>query len=289
MDHNRPVLVIGAAGMLGHTMMRVLALDPALRVMGTVRNAASCSLLPPALRPHVHIAGDLTAEGALATLLDTAQPRAIINCAGLIKQAAHAEDPLAALPVNSMLPHRLMQLCATRGIRLVHVSTDCVFSGTRGNYLESDTPDARDVYGLSKYLGEVAAPHAVTLRTSIIGPELGTAAHGLLGWFLSQHTPVRGFTRAVFSGLPTVELARIVRDIVLPDASLQGLYHVAAAPINKHDLLCLVAQIYGRDTDIAADDTLVIDRSLNAGRFHAHTGYTAPAWPELVRQMHEFG
>lgn len=289
MDHNRPILVIGAAGMLGHAMMRVLALNPAQRAVGTVRNAASCSLLPPAMRSHVQIAGDLTVDGVLATLLDTTQPCAVINCIGLIKQAAHAEDPLSALPVNSMLPHRLMQLCATRGIRLVQVSTDCVFSGTRGNYLESDTPDARDVYGLSKYLGEVAGPHAVTLRTSIIGPELGTAAHGLLGWFLSQRAAVRGFTRAVFSGLPTVELARIVRDIVLPDVSLQGIYHVAAAPINKHDLLCLVAQIYGRDTDIAADDTLVIDRSLNADRFHAHTGYTAPAWPELVRQMHEFG
>jgi dTDP-4-dehydrorhamnose reductase len=205
-----------------------------------------------------------------------------------VKQLAEADDPLTALPINSMLPHRLARLCELAGARLVHISTDCVFSGAKGMYVESDFPDADDLYGRSKYLGEVDYPHAVTLRTSIIGHELD-GARSLLCWFLAQGGPVRGFTKAVFSGLPTVELARVVRDFVLPHPELHGLYHVSAAPINKYDLLKLVAQAYGKDIEITPHDQLVIDRSLDSTRFKAATGYAPPSWPELVRTMHAFG
>jgi dTDP-4-dehydrorhamnose reductase len=170
----------------------------------------------------------------------------------------------------------------------VHISTDCVFSGAKGMYVESDFPDADDLYGRSKYLGEVDYPHAVTLRTSIIGHELD-GARSLLCWFLAQGGSVRGFTKAVFSGLPTVELARVVRDFVLPHPELHGLYHVSAAPINKYDLLKLVAQAYGKSIEITPHDQLVIDRSLDSTRFKAATGYAPPSWPELVRTMHAFG
>jgi dTDP-4-dehydrorhamnose reductase len=170
---------------------------------------------------------------------------------------------------------------------LVHVSTDCVFSGAKGHYLETDFPDAYDLYGRSKLLGEVDYPHAITLRTSIIGHEL-SGNRSLIGWFLAQQGSVKGFARAVFSGLPTVELARVVRDCVLPRPALRGLYHVAAQPINKCDLLKLVAATYGKTIKIVPSEDLVIDRSLNADRFRVATGYVAPPWPDLIQRMFEF-
>jgi dTDP-4-dehydrorhamnose reductase len=206
---------------------------------------------------------------------------------GLVKQLTEADDPLAAIPINSLLPHRLVRLCRTAGARLIHVSTDCVFSGSKGMYHEGDVADANDLYGRSKFLGEVDDPRAVTLRTSIVGPELNTA-HGLVSWFLSQKGRVKGFTRAVFSGLPTVELARVMRDFIIPRPDLHGVYHVSAEPINKYELLSLIASVYGSSVDIVPDGELVIDRSLDSTRFRKVTGYYPPPWSELVRVMKEF-
>lgn len=216
-----------------------------------------------------------------------ARPTVVINCVGLVKQLGQSTDPLHALPINSLLPHRLARLCAAAGARLVHISTDCVFSGKTGGYRESDFADADDLYGRSKYLGEVSYDHTVTLRTSIVGHELHSA-HGLVNWFLSQIGPVKGFTRAVFSGLPTVALAEVIRDQVLPDSSLTGVYNVSSAPINKYDFLKLVGEIYERSTVIVPDDGLVIDRSLDSTLFRERTGYQSADWPTLVRQMHSF-
>jgi dTDP-4-dehydrorhamnose reductase len=209
------------------------------------------------------------------------RPGVVVNCIGLVKQLAAADDPLQALPINSLLPHRLAWLCSLIGARLVHISTDCVFNGRKGGYRETDPSDAEDLYGRSKFLGEVAYSHTITLRTSII-------AHGLVAWFLSQNGRVKGYRRAIFSGLPTVELSRVVRDVVLPRSDLAGLYHVAAAPIAKFDLLTIVAAAYGTDAVIDPDDSVVIDRSLDAGRFRQATGYVAPPWPELVARMRDF-
>ena len=186
-----------------------------------------------------------------------------------------------------MLPHRLARLCQLVGARLVHISTDCVFDGARGRYLESDPSDAKDLYGRSKYLGEVAYGHTLTLRTSIIGHEL-SSAHGLVGWFLAQQGRVKGYTRAIFSGLPTVELACMVRDVVVPRPDLHGLYHVASQPIAKYDLLLLLAKVYGKKIEVIPDEAVVIDRSLDATRWREATGYVAPNWNALVNAMHEF-
>jgi dTDP-4-dehydrorhamnose reductase len=215
------------------------------------------------------------------------RPSVVVNCIGLVKQLAQADDPLSALPINALLPHRLARLCGLVGARFVHISTDCVFNGRKGSYLESDPSDAEDLYGRSKYLGEVAYPHSITLRTSIIGHEL-SSAHGLVGWFLAQEGTVKGYRKAIFSGLPTVELSRIVRDVVLPQPELSGLYHVAAEPIAKYDLLQLVRDAYGKTIAIEPDDGVSIDRSLNAERFRKATGYVAPPWPELVERMRDF-
>ena len=281
------VLVLGVSGMLGNAVLRVFAQSRDYWVMGSARSAGVLRLLPPELREHVICGVDVENTDSLMRLFTVARPDTVINCIGLVKQLAEADDPLAAIPINSLLPHRLARLCDVVGARLIHMSTDCVFAGAQGMYVEQDLPDAQDLYGLSKHLGEVNYPHAVTLRTSIIGHEL-SSAHGLVSWFLAQQGPVKGFARAIFSGLPTMELARVMRDFVIPNTDLQGLYHVSADPINKFELLKLVAQAYGKSITITPDDTLVIDRSLDSSHFRKITNYQPPAWPELVRRMHEF-
>lgn len=288
MNAEPAVLVLGASGMLGNAVLRVFAAQPGWAVHGSVRSAAALRHFEPALRERIVTGVDIENTDQLLALLERTRPRLIVNCVGLVKQLAEADDPLAALPVNALLPHRLARLAGLAGARLVHVSTDCVFSGSRGHYREADAPDAQDLYGRSKLLGEVDQPHAITLRTSIIGHELASA-HGLVGWFLAQQGSVRGFTRAVFSGLPTVELARVIRDHVAPRPELRGLYHVSAAPIAKHDLLQIVARVYGKSIEIQPDARLVIDRSLDSTRFRHATGYEPPDWNELVQRMHRFG
>lgn len=282
------LLVLGASGMLGHTVLRLFVRSEACEVWGSVRSSGALRRLDPGLRARIVSGIDVDNFDALARLLAQLRPQVLINCVGLVKQLADADDPLQAIAINALLPHRLAQLCTLSGARLVHISTDCVFAGTRGMYREDDAADAQDLYGRSKHLGEVGASHAVTLRTSIIGHELA-GAHGLISWFLGQSGTVRGFTRAVFSGLPTVELARVIREHVLPRPDLHGLYHVSAPPIAKYELLRLVASAYGKSIRIEPDDRLVIDRSLDSTRFRQATGYEPPNWPALVRQMHEFG
>lgn len=273
--------------MLGSAMFRVLSEQKGWQVYGTARAASVRAYFDGEQGAQILTGVDVENHDSLVAVLEKVRPDAVINCIGLVKQFAEAEDPLLALPINAMLPHRLAGLCALASARLVHVSTDCVFNGKRGDYRESDVSDAEDLYGKSKYIGEVTAPHTITLRTSIIGHELNSA-HGLVGWMLAQEGRIKGYRKAVFSGLPTVELSRIVRDIVLPADGLSGLYHVAAAPIAKFDLLNLVAAAYGKPLTIEPDDAVVIDRSLNADRFREATGYVAPAWPELVEKMKEF-
>jgi dTDP-4-dehydrorhamnose reductase len=281
------ILVLGVSGMLGNAAFRFLSEEPRHEVFGSARSGTVRKLFTPTLAERILVGADVENPDALALLFSQVKPDVVINCIGLIKQLAAANDPLQAVPINSLLPHRLARLCEVAGARLVHISTDCVFSGSKGNYLESDFPDAEDLYGRSKYLGEVDYPHAITLRTSIIGHEL-YSANALIGWFLAQQGAIKGFTKAIFSGLPTVELAHVIRDIVLPRPQLSGLYHVASQPIAKSDLLKLVAETYQKNIDIVPDSTLIIDRSLNADRFYAATGYRSPAWPELVKKMCEF-
>jgi dTDP-4-dehydrorhamnose reductase len=284
----KTVLVLGATGMLGHTVLKGFSAAENFQVYGSARSDRLLNLLPASVRERIIGNVDVEDTDSLLKLFDRVKPEIVINCIGLIKQLADANDPLLAVPINTILPHRLARLCAVASARLIHISTDCVFDGKKGGYVEVDPADAQDLYGRSKHMGEVDYPNAVTLRTSIIGPELGNAV-GLLGWFLKSEGRVSGFSKAVFSGFPTVELSEIIRDYVIPRPQLRGLYHVAAEPINKYDLLCLVMKIYGKNIEIVPDERLVIDRSLNADRFNAETGYRPPGWTSLVKKMNSFG
>ena len=281
------ILVLGASGMLGHTVFRYFSECTDCETFGTLRSARSLVFFANTQHERLITRVDVEQFDGLTAVLAKVKPTVIINCIGLVKQLAAANDPLLTLPINALLPHRLARLSAMLNARLVHISTDCVFSGQRGFYTEQDDSDAKDLYGRSKFLGEVTDDsHVVTLRTSIIGHELNSQ-QGLLEWFLAQTGMVYGYDKAIFSGLPTVELARVIAEYVLPN-ELSGLYHVASTPINKFELLLLFQRKYGRTIDILPNNELVIDRSLNAEKFFKATGYQCPDWVSLIHQMFQF-
>ena len=278
------ILILGASGMLGNALYRFFSASENYVTYGTSRSLSLAQALPEVLRQN--LIQDLNAEdeSSLRQLLSRLQPNVVVNCVGLVKQLAEANDAIAAIKINALLPHQLARYCKHVNARLIHVSTDCVFSGQRGNYTEQDLPDAQDLYGRSKLLGEVDYDNAITLRTSIIGHEINSH-HGLIDWFLSQNNQVKGYRKAVFSGLPTVELARVIMNFVIPHPELHGTYHVAASPINKYDLLKLVATAYKSTVTLVSNEDVVIDRSLDSSRFNAATGYQSAAWPQLIDFM----
>ena len=281
------VLVLGANGMIGSTVLRVLSEKNDWQVYGSIRDGSLKRFFSAEIGEHLIEGIDVEHPDFLVKILDKTRPNVVVNCAGLTKHKPEAEDPLVSIPINTLMPHYLAGLCKLVGARLIHVSTDCVFSGEKGNYSENDFADARDVYGKSKALGELYYPHTITLRTSTIGHEL-QSTYGLLDWFLSQEGRCKGYTRAIFSGMPTVVFAQVIRDVVIPHKELTGLYHIAAKPIAKFDLLKLIADVYGKTIEMVPDDKLIIDRSLDANRFQSATGYVAPEWPELIKLMHAY-
>ena len=281
------VLVIGASGMIGGAVLRVLSEKEEWQVSGTVRNGDVRRFFQSHIAERIVDGVNVEHPDVLTSLLDVIRPDVVINCAGLTKHKPEADDPLVSIPINTLMPHRLAGLCKLAGIRLIHISTDCVFAGDIGSYTEKDVADARDIYGKSKALGEVIGPHTVTLRTSTIGHEFETK-YGLLEWFLSQKDRCKGYNCAVFSGLPTVVFAQVIRDVVIPNSELRGLYHVAAEAITKYDLLKLIAKVYGKHIEITVDNKVVVDRSLNADRFKQATGYAAPKWEAMIKTMHTY-
>jgi dTDP-4-dehydrorhamnose reductase len=280
------VLILGGSGMLGHKLSQQLS--SRFDAYTTFRSA-------PVAYDRLNIAHpDRSLRGVVAEDFDSVtralaavRPDVVVNCIGIVKQDAAAKDPITSITVNSLFPHLLARACRQVDARLIHVSTDCVFSGQKGCYVETDFPDADDLYGRTKFLGEVDGKNCLTIRTSIIGRELGSR-HGLLEWFLSQQGGrVRGFKRAVFSGFTTDTLANVIATLIKVHPALSGTWHVASEPINKFDLLSLIKSVYRLNIDIDADDTFVCDRSLDGSRFLAETNIAAPSWPEMIRRMHE--
>ena len=277
------VMVIGS-GMLGHKLLQELR--DRFDVWATVRRDQPVYGRAGLPRSDRLLTGvDATAFDTVERAVGQARPDAVINAVGVVKQLPEGGDPIVSITVNSLFPHMLAQLCARAGARLIHVSTDCVFSGRGGMYTEDDEPDPQDLYGRTKLLGEVEGPGALTVRTSIIGREL-KGGHGLVEWFLANRGGrVKGFRRAVFSGLPTVTLAGVLGDVIEFHRDLAGLYHVAAEPIDKYRLLCLLRDAYEVPVEIEPSDDVHVDRSLDGSRFAKATGFKAPAWPDMAAAM----
>ena len=279
------VLVIGATGLIGSTIFKHLSDNANLIVFGTIRNPADKLFFPPVQAKKLYDSFLASDHHKWDKILRKIRPQIVINCLGITKHVVGGNDPLITIPINSYFPHYLNARCQEYGARLIHISSDCVFSGNRGGYLESDTPDAEDFYGRSKALGEVTDGSAITLRTSTIGHELKNA-FGLLDWFLAQKSSCHGYRNAYFSGVTTLELAKIIESYVIPNSQLQGLYHIGASKISKYNLLTQIACEYGKKIEIIPNTTFKINRSLNSDRFYEATGYRPPSWKQLVREMH---
>ena len=252
-----------------------------------MRSDDSIRLFPKDLQKMVVSGFDSENISKIEDFISDDVPDIVINCIGVVKQLEESKDPKTILPINSVFPHRLSKLCSKYSIRLIHMSTDCVFSGDKGMYKESDLPDAKDIYGISKHLGEIDYNSSLTIRTSIIGHELNSS-RSLIDWFLSQENQVKGFSKAIFSDYPPLKLQRVIDKFIIPKTDLIGLYHLSADPISKYELLKLVSVTYDKIIDIEIDDTFIIDRSLDSSRFREATGYFPAKWPALVKLMHKY-
>ncbi len=280
------VLVLGGSGMLGHKLCQELP-KAGHEVIATLRkpDPVLATVAPRVtFMPGVDALTGTTLEKAVEML----RPKFVLNAIGVVKQLDLARNRFVSVALNTWLPHRLAELCARVGAKLIHISTDCVFSGRQGGYSEENPSDAEDLYGKSKYLGETdeSESSALTLRTSIIGRELHKPSHGLVEWLLQQEANrIKGFARAIYSGFTTIELCRIIGRVIRDGSGLRGLYHVASESISKYDLLLLLRKTLGLRVEIDRDDAFVCDRSLRMSRFTEATGYRAPSWADQVSEL----
>ena len=280
-------LVLGGEGMLGHKMFQTLQArypDTRCTIFGSLNDPFYRRidiLKPSAVLENIN-ALNLSELGQ--TLADL-HPEFLVNCIGIIKQRDQAQSAIPSITLNSLLPHKLAEWAQSWGGRVIHFSTDCVFSGTKGGYTEEDPSDAEDLYGKSKYLGEVSTGNALTLRTSIIGREL-SQFKSLLEWFLAQRgRTIKGFTKVIYSGVTTNYLSELVGRLISEHPTLNGLYQVTSPYISKHELLCRLRDAYHVDVEILPYEGEVSDRSMIGEKFIRATGYRYPTWPELIDQL----
>lgn len=294
MVNKKRILIFGASGMLGSAMFDHFYQQQEFVVYGTCTDVSKvdhCMIFSKAMPNILEL--DVNNEDHVSSILESIKPDIIINCVGFIKQRSHSEknDEIGAnikhIMTNAVFPWILVKL-KEKSARLIHISTDCVFSGIKGNYNETDVCDCIDLYGRTKLIGEPIGDNVCVIRTSIIGHELNTSV-SLLDWFLQSNQKVSGYVNAVFSGLPTIVLARMIAEYVIPYPSLNGLFNLSASPISKFELLDKVRRVYNKDVDLCRDSDLVIDRSLNSQKLRKTTGFKAPTWDEMLSELYIWG
>lgn len=278
------IMILGVTGMLGYSLFANLNEYKSLNIIGTARNLIGKEKYFNTLKENVILNVDATDIDSIDNVMNSINPDVVINCIGLIKQHEISKQHVDAIKINALLPHQLADLCNKYNAKLIHFSTDCVFDGKKGLYRESDIPNSTDLYGKSKCLGEVNYGKHLTLRTSIIGHELNSSV-SLVDWFLSQSTEVNGYSKAIFSGLPTCYIAKLLAEKIIGNDSLKGIYHLSGEPIDKCTLISLVSEIYGKSIKINKSATLIIDRSLDSTRLREATGFIPPTWYELIKFM----
>ena len=279
------ILILGATGMLGYSLFSNLIEHSNLSVFGSVRSITGKEHFFKDSQQQLITNVDAYDISSLQHVIESVKPDVLINCVGLIKQHSISKQHIDAVKINALLPHELANICDQFNAKLIHFSTDCVFTGDVGLYTEESLPDARDLYGKSKCLGEVSYGKHLTLRTSIIGHELNSAA-SLVDWFLSQSESTNGFSKAIFSGLPTCYIAKLLINYILPNPEIAGLLHLSVDPIDKYTLLQLIAKQYQKKINITESQELVINRSLNSNKFRQLTQFNPPSWGELVEFMY---
>lgn len=277
------ILILGGDGMLGHQLLK--SLSPRHDVKVTLRqDLEACRYLGLFTPSNAYTGIDVRSQERLIEVFADFRPDAVINAVGIVKQRPTAKESIPSLEINALLPHRLAVLCKAAGTRLVHLSTDCVFSGKTGNYRDDDPADAEDLYGRSKFLGEVHEPHCITLRTSIIGFEL-SRKKSLLEWFLAQSGTVKGFTQAIYTGFTTMEMSRVIEMLLMKYPDAHGVYQVSSEPISKYELLLLVRDRFGKQIEVLPDAELKCNRSLDSRKFRQAFGYMPPTWETMIEEL----
>ena len=280
------ILILGINGMIGHKLFNYFSRQNIFETIGVLRRFQNNFDTGKKIIEDENF----TFPDKLESLIDNISPDLVINCVGIVKQNPKIKEVKNSFYLNSILPNLLNLICKNKDIRLLTFSTDCIFSGQKGFYKEHDLADSIDTYGRSKYLGEIKEHNkSITLRTSFIGKELNTK-RGLLEWFISQcelKKNIYGYKRAIYSGLPTIEIAKVIHKYIIPNQNLRGLYHLSSEPIDKYTLLNLIKETYKLNIKINEDCDRVIDRSLNSSKFRAETGFEPLNWEELVKSMYE--
>lgn len=268
------ILILGAGGMLGHMVLNYFLQDPQYQIIHTTYRTQL---------PSNTVFLDVKNIQSLNQIIDSEQPDFIINCIGALIRESQ-QDKASTLYLNAFLPNYLAQYTQKTNIKLIHISTDCVFSGqSTGGYVEEDKPDAIDLYGISKALGEISNNKDITLRTSIIGPELKTHGEGLFNWFVHQNNAIDGYTKMIWGGVTTLQLVKVIKQAIEQD--LTGLVHVTnTVPISKFDLLQKINRIWGLDIDIRAVEGKSINKSL-ASRFDL---FAVPSYEDMLYELHEW-
>lgn len=280
------LMVLGATGMVGWQVFKS-AMDRNMDVCGVVRNRKSVDpMLMGRAGYTLREIDDVRNISALEKIIQDEKPDYLINAVGIVVQLPQSKDYYESLSINALLPHQLEKLGSKYRFRLIQISTDCVFNGRTGMYAESDAPDAEDLYGKTKELGEVGYGSGITLRTSLVGHEIVKPVHGLLDWFLSQETQIMGYTSAYFSGITTIEFAKVLLDVFIPSDLPAGIYHLASERISKYDLLKLVAEVYQKNIEIQPSTDWIVDRSLDSSLFTRLTGYQTPSWPDMIKELY---
>jgi dTDP-4-dehydrorhamnose reductase len=276
------ILVFGSNGMIGSTVFRYLDKYTNCNTVGALRDSQNKLLL---LKNTYYI--DSYNFQNLYKCINLIRPDYVINCVGITKHRKLSNNIIKSLQINSIIPHNISLLCKIFNARLIQISTDCIFSGLKGNYIESDLPDALDIYGKTKFLGEVKESHVLNIRTSTIGHEI-IGANGLLEWFLASNKSVDGYRNAFFSGITTLELAKVICFIIENNFILSGVYNVGGMKVDKYTLLKLIAFVYNKKIKINEDLTFNIDRSFISDKFVSETGYVISNWEKLIKECFDF-
>tara|TARA_B100000963_G_C22599295_1_gene659446 strand:- start:688 stop:1542 length:855 start_codon:yes stop_codon:yes gene_type:complete len=276
------VLVLGASGLIGNAIFKILSISKDISVSGTFLNSDKKKFK----FNDQMILINLMDHKKTKTLINKLYPDIVINCCGITKHHKLFSDSEKTIYLNSILPHKLRKICIKNKIRLIQISTDCVFKGNKGNYHETDDCDAYDFYGKSKSLGEICSDSMLTIRTSTIGHEIETK-YGLLEWFLLQKNECLGFEKAFFSGLTSLEFAKIIKDFILPNEKLNGIIHIGGQIISKYDLLKIINKVYNKNIIIERENKFILNRSLNSEKFYKFSGYKPKSWDTLINELYQ--
>ncbi len=278
------ILILGGTGMLGHQLYKHLS-SRFPHTYATIRQSYSSSNLDKITdNARIIECVDVTEFPVLTGIMKCIRPDVILNCIGVTKRRKEATEAKHAITLNGLLPHKLAEWGHNNSAKIFNFSTDCVFDGKAGNYVEDSATNAVDLYGKTKAIGEIRGVNALTLRSSFIGTELHSGME-LLEWFLAQTGTVKGYRNAIYSGLSTLELSRVIETIIVEHPGANGLYNVSSEPISKYELLLLIRDKLHLKIEVIPDDNMICDRSLNSTKFRQEFSYVPPSWETMITEL----